>query len=140
MAFYGTGGSKEDMKKIPSSPKYRPNGYDCSDKGSFCLLLSLQSSIIIFVQKCSISKMTHSYFLQGLPALPAANQREENVNVKNLIYGMKGFGLFQPVMKDYAKYFNLTQIAKENKMVMTLVMAVGAGMKIEVLNVHLLQV
>ena len=84
--------------------------------------------------------MTHSYFLQGLPALPAANQREENVNVKNLIYGVKGFGLFQPVMKDYAKYPKLTQTAKENKMVINLVMTVGAGMKIEVLNVQLLQV
>ena len=53
---------------------------------------------------------------------------------------MKGFGLFQHVMRDYAKYSKLTKNAKESKMVMTLVMAVGAGTKIEVLNVHLLQV
>ena len=33
MVFFGTGGSEEDMKKPPSSPKYRPNGYDCSTKG-----------------------------------------------------------------------------------------------------------
>ena len=62
------------------------------------------------------------------------------MNAKNLIYRTKGFGLFQPVMKDYAKYSKLTKNAKESKMVMILVMAVGAGTKIEVLNVHLLQV
>ena len=62
------------------------------------------------------------------------------MNAKNLIYGTKGFGLFQPVMKDYARYLKLTQNAKENKMVTNLVMVVGAGMKIEVRSVQLLQV
>ena len=33
MAFYGTGGSEDQMKKAVSYPAYRPNGYDCKDEG-----------------------------------------------------------------------------------------------------------
>ena len=32
-AFYGTGGTEEDMKKSLSSPQYRPEGYDCAPIG-----------------------------------------------------------------------------------------------------------
>ena len=31
--YYGTGGSEEDMKIPPPSPKYRPSGYDCKVAG-----------------------------------------------------------------------------------------------------------
>ena len=31
--YYGTGGSEEDMKIPPPSPKYRPSGYDCRIAG-----------------------------------------------------------------------------------------------------------
>ena len=29
LIFYGMGGSDEDMKATPTSPKYRPSGHDC---------------------------------------------------------------------------------------------------------------
>ena len=36
--FYGTGGSPEDRKTVLSKPKYRPNGYDCSTKGTMSII------------------------------------------------------------------------------------------------------
>ena len=33
MAYYGVGGSEEEMKVKLTSPKYRPLGYDCSTGG-----------------------------------------------------------------------------------------------------------
>ena len=33
MAFYGTGGSEDQMKGALTLPKYRPSGHDCNEKG-----------------------------------------------------------------------------------------------------------
>ena len=35
MAFYGTGGTADEMKSTLASPKYRPKGYDCVTQGTF---------------------------------------------------------------------------------------------------------
>ena len=40
VAFYGTGGTQEDMKKALTLPKYRPIGYDCDSIGTICNELS----------------------------------------------------------------------------------------------------
>ena len=34
MAFYGRGGSERQNKKILPSPRYRPDGHDCSRTGN----------------------------------------------------------------------------------------------------------
>ena len=34
MAFYGHGGSERQHKKTLPSPRYRPDGYDCSTTGN----------------------------------------------------------------------------------------------------------
>ena len=35
MAFYGTGGTENEMKAALTSPKYRPSGHDCNTQGTF---------------------------------------------------------------------------------------------------------
>ena len=35
MAFYGTGGTEDQMKAALTSPKYRPTGHDCNTQGTF---------------------------------------------------------------------------------------------------------
>ena len=35
MAFYGTGGTDDEMKNAVATPKYRPKGYDCVTQGTF---------------------------------------------------------------------------------------------------------
>ena len=35
MAFYGTGGTDDEMKNTLASPQYRPKGYDCVTQGTF---------------------------------------------------------------------------------------------------------
>ena len=34
MAFYGTGGTDDEMKNTLASPQYRPKGYDCVTQGT----------------------------------------------------------------------------------------------------------
>ena len=38
IVFYGTGGTEEQTKTALSAPKYRPEGYDCSEKGNLHIL------------------------------------------------------------------------------------------------------
>ena len=35
MAFYGTGGTEDQMKAALTAPKYRPIGHDCITQGTF---------------------------------------------------------------------------------------------------------
>ena len=35
MAFYGTGGTEDQIKAALTSPKYRPTGHDCNTQGTF---------------------------------------------------------------------------------------------------------
>ena len=35
LAFYGTGGTEDQMKQALASPKYRPIGHDCNTQGNF---------------------------------------------------------------------------------------------------------
>ena len=39
MAFYGTGGSEDEMKTVLAKPKYRPIIRNCDVTGLFCLLM-----------------------------------------------------------------------------------------------------
>ena len=41
MAFYGIGGTDDDMKKELDLPEYRPTGHDCGIKGMHILQISL---------------------------------------------------------------------------------------------------
>ena len=62
------------------------------------------------------------------------------MNVKNLMYGTKGHGTLQLVVKDYVRYLSLTTSVKENKTGINLVMIHGAGTKEGTPDVLLLQV
>ena len=49
MAFYGTGGTVDQMKLVLDSPYYRPMGYDCEVlKGILILLERCELRIIFF--------------------------------------------------------------------------------------------
>ena len=38
MAFYGTGGTEDEMKTALTAPKYRPIGHDCNTQGTLVLI------------------------------------------------------------------------------------------------------
>jgi len=55
MIFYGTGGTEQQTKTTLSSPKYRPEGYDCSTKGNLHILnATFQTDNIIFLLKYNL--------------------------------------------------------------------------------------
>ena len=39
IAYYGTGGTKAQMKNSLEDPKYRPDGHDCSPEGKVWIFI-----------------------------------------------------------------------------------------------------
>ena len=48
MAFYGTGGSEDEMITVLTKPKYRPIGHDCDVKGLFCFQANISCHLTSF--------------------------------------------------------------------------------------------
>ena len=46
MAYYGTGGTEDAMKKILTPPKYRPIGHDCNKQGTLYFDSNLNDSTL----------------------------------------------------------------------------------------------
>ena len=70
MAFYGTGGTEDQIKAALTSPKYRPTGHDCNTQGTFrfdynqsFIILSRYNSnnlyLIVFI--CAIKSLPHQH-------------------------------------------------------------------------------
>ena len=62
MAFYGTGGTEDQMKAALTAPKYRPIGHDCNTQGTFGFDFNLYNQSIL-----SISTITLAYCVWNFP-------------------------------------------------------------------------